>query len=398
MPKNIAWVLGMFETGLTAARSLGRADIPVIGVDSDPSIPGCFSRYVHFLKAPSPLTHPDDLAEWFVRQGKQLDAPGVLLPATDIYVEFISHYRDALSPYFKFALPSVSVVGALIDKFSHARLAKAHGEKCPETYEISSKAQSERLARCLKYPVFLKGQCPYQWQIHFNNKGFLVDNPQELVEYYSQSEQAELGAIVQEIIPGPATQNFEVSFYRSIQSEARILALLGVRKIRQYPPNFGSGSLVETGHYPEVISRSLRFAEAIDFRGIGNIEYKLDVRNGEYYLIDLNARLWLQNVQADRCGINFPLIAYHDIIGEAIKTQTEFPDGIKWMDLIGDFQAFWFDFRNGDLDIGSWLKSLKGVRSYATLAWDDPMPVLHEFEYGLKFIKMPIYMLRHIQG
>jgi predicted ATP-grasp superfamily ATP-dependent carboligase len=289
-------------------------------------------------------------------------------------------------------------VDALLDKAAHVRLAETHGEKCPVTCEIFSSAQAQELAGSLRYPVFLKGQRPHLWRKHFNNKGYLVENAQEFVRYCRESERVQLGAIVQEIIPGPATQNFEVSFYRSVQPKAQILALIGVRKIRQYPPNFGSGTLVETGHYPQVIERALRFAEAIDFRGIGNIEYKLDIRDDEYYLIELNARLWLQNVQADRCGINFPLIAYRDLLGELVNAQIEFPDDLKWMDLLSDFQSFWYEFRRGNLSLAAWLRSLRGVHSFATLAWDDPLPVLHEFEYGLKFMKMPLYVLRHSRG
>ena len=56
--RNRAWVLGMFETGLTAVRSLGRAGIPVTGVDWNPNMPGCFSRYGKFERAPSPVEEP----------------------------------------------------------------------------------------------------------------------------------------------------------------------------------------------------------------------------------------------------------------------------------------------------------------------------------------------------
>jgi predicted ATP-grasp superfamily ATP-dependent carboligase len=191
------------------------------------------------------------------------------------------------------------------------------------------------------------------------------------------------------------TNHFEVNFYRSVQSGHPILAIFSVRKIRQYPSKFGSGSMVESYVNPEVIERTLRFAEQIDFQGIGNIEYIYDNYSGVYYLVELNARLWQQNVQADHCGMNFPLIAYRDLLGEKQEPCLACKPGIKWMDVISDFQAFWEENRNGTLPFSSWLKSLKGTEVFATFAWDDWKPVLHEFEYGYKFIKFPLYVMRH---
>ncbi len=393
--RNRAWVLGMFETGLTAVRSLGRAGIPVTGVDWNPEMPGGFSRYEKFELAPSPVEKPQALLDWFLQKGRHTVLPGILLPATDAYVAFISQYREALTQYFLFALPPSQVVDALLDKYLHACLAEKMGDKSPNTVLIDEHVDLSALSSQMLYPAIIKARQTHIWKRVYSEKGFVVNSPKELIQTCNQILHNQLTAVVQEIISAPMTNHYEVSFYRSIQAGHPILAIFQVRKIRQYPSGFGSGSLVETFENAAVVERTLRFAEKIDFQGIGNIEYIYDEKTQDYYLVELNARLWQQNVQADYCGMNFPLLAYRDLLGEAQPALLKTLPGIKWMDLIEDFQSFWEQHKNGDLGTVEWIRSLKGVKVFATFAWDDWNPVLHEFEYGLKFLKLPFYLFRH---
>ena len=392
---NQAWVLGLFDTGVQAAHSLARQGITVIGVDCDPRMPGCRSRYIQAKITYSPMEEPKKLLSWLVNQGRNLASPGILLPATDAYTLFISHYRDELSPYFHFALPAPDVVEALFDKALHVRLAQRVGELCPPTYEVDDWRDAKVISESIKYPVFIKARFSHQWRKHFNNKGVIADNKQDFLSHIQHIQDYGEQVVVQEIIEGPTENHFEVNFYRSVRGDGEILALLGVRKIRQYPLGFGVGTLVETYHEPEVLHRALSFARAIDFRGIGNIEYKKDEHSGQYYLIELNPRLWQQNSQAEACGINFPLICYHDLLGKNVVPRMEFPDGVKWLDPMADFQAFLDLRKKGVLGVGTWLKSWRGVRAYSLLAWDDPLPVIVDLEYGLKLLKLPLYLFRH---
>ena len=78
------------------------------------------------------------------------------------------------------------------------------------------------------------------------------------------------------------------------------------RKIRQFPVEFGIGTTMESFHDPLVKRIGLDFMENIGYRGIGSIELKLDDRTGKYMMIELNPRLWAQNIQATCAGVNFP--------------------------------------------------------------------------------------------
>ena len=392
--KNQAWVLGLFDTGVQAGRSLARMGIPVIGVDSDPKMPGTRSRFIQAKIACSPLEQPETFAAWLINEGRQLASPAVLLPTTDAFTLLISRYREILAPYFRFALPAPEIVEALLDKALHARLAQQYGELSPLTYEVNGMGDVASLACQIEYPVFIKARFAHSWRQHFTHKGFVARDEKEFLERIGQVLVIGEGIVVQQIISGRPECHFEVNFYRSVQGDGEILALMGVRKLRQYPSGFGIGTLVETYHEPEVITRTLDFVRAIDFRGVGNIEYKKDEKTGKYYLIELNPRLWQQNSQADVCGINFPFIVYRDLLGIAPSPCVEFPDGVKWLDPMADFQAFLDCRRRGELGVSSWLRSWRGARAFSLLARSDPLPLLHDIEYGLKLLKLPLYLLK----
>jgi predicted ATP-grasp superfamily ATP-dependent carboligase len=111
-------------------------------------------------------------------------------------------------------------------------------------------------------------------------------------------------------------------------------------------------------------------------------------------LIELNPRLWQQNAHATASGINFPLIQYRDLTGPPPAPRVAFKSGVRWLDAVADFQAFWAYRQAGELSAREWLASLRGTRSFATFAFDDPGPYLKANRWGLKYLRAPVYALR----
>lgn len=392
---NTAFVLGLFDTGLGAIRSLGRLGIPVIGLDSDPRMPGFKSRFCIAKLCPDPIHQPDELARFLLKEGKQLGQPGILFPATDAFVLFLSRYRDDLSTYFRFAIPSPKVLESIVNKRLQYELAEKVGTPYATTFYPETMNDVQRIKNEVEYPAFIKPYYGHLWREKFggNHKGFKVHNPQELVSRFEEISPTGLQAMVQSLILGPNTNHYKVNVYMSTAGEP--LAAFTLRKIRQYPTEFGVGTLVESVHYPELVDLGLKFFEGIGYRGIGSIEFKKDERDGKLKMIELNPRLWQQNIQATVCGINFPLIQYLDLTGQTPVPQTTFTEGVKWWDAQADFQAFWDYFKRGELSPWSWIRSWIGAKAFNTFAWDDLGPFFKNNEYGLKYIRAPLYALRN---
>src|SRR5205823_5757120 len=146
LDRPTAYVGGMFDTGLAAMRSLGRNGIPVVGLDPDPRQPGFRSRFGTGAQCPDPVHEPDRLLDYLVAAGKRQDQPGVLLPSSDAWVLFISRRRAELEPYFRFALPSLEVVEATLDKRRQYELAEKVGTPFPRTYYPNTVEEARHVA------------------------------------------------------------------------------------------------------------------------------------------------------------------------------------------------------------------------------------------------------------
>ena len=390
-----ALVCSLFDTGLAAVRSLGRAGVPVIGLDSNSREPGFKSRYVRGLRCPDPVLDAECLVDYLTELGQQQDEPGVLIPASDAWVLFISRNRDQLQPYFRMRMPTSDVIEALVDKRRQYQLAERVGTPYPRTFYPTTLDEARECAAHVDYPAFLKPYYGHLWREQFGgaHKGFKVHNPDELLGCFGAALESGQPVMVQSIILGPNTNHFKVCAYLDEQGDT--LAVFTLRKIRQYPVEFGVGTLVESVWDDELRELGLSFMRAIGYRGIGSVEFKRDDRDGKLKLIELNPRLWQQNAQAAACGVDFPLIAYRDMIGEHPRPVCTFPRGVKWLDAAADVQAAWDYFRRGELSPGSWLGSLRGVQSFATFAVDDPLPFLRNYDFGLKGLRLPWYLLRH---
>jgi D-aspartate ligase len=367
-----AFVLGMGVNGLGVARSLGEVGIRVTGLDVTRGAPEFFSRYCEPLVCPSPEAEPKRVLELLLAEGKRLDRPAVLLPTSDAFVGFMSRYRAELQRWFLFALPPPSVVEGLVDKWLQHQMAVRAGIPCPRTFHPGSAPEVARIKNLIDYPALLKPCRSHLWAPVFGTKGFRIDSPTDLERRLAEIAPSGLDVIVQAIVPGPNTNYDQVTAYFDDSNQP--LALFTHRKIRQYPTDFGLGTLIESVRAPDAEELAARLLERLHYRGIAGIEFKRDARTGELILIEVNARLGLKNILGNRCGVNFPLIAYLDLTGQKPAPVTHYRAGVRFLVVGKDFRAFLDYYRRGELGPLEWVRSVMTARVFPYFAWRDPLP------------------------
>ena len=143
-----------------------------------------------------------------------------------------------------------------------------------------------------------------------------------------------------------------------------------------------------------VVAGATRFCQAIGYRGIAGLEYKLDREDNQYKLLDFNPRLMLSDSLTAHCGINFPLMQYLDLTGQPPAPVHEVPEGVKWLDTIADFHSFQQYHARGELGFRDWLHSMRGARVFALFAWDDPLPFLVARKFGLSYGRVLEYAIK----
>jgi predicted ATP-grasp superfamily ATP-dependent carboligase len=206
-------------------------------------------------------------------------------------------------------------------------------------------------------------------------KVVVVYSQVELISEYERVSSADAPFMVQEIILGGDDAIFD--YLALWDAGGRELAWLTKRKLRQYPPLYGDGSLQITIEAPEVADLSRHLLRAINYRGFVGVEFKFDARDHTYRLMEVNARTHSSNQLAISAGVDFPWIGYQYLTGCVLDTQAPKPFrlGVKLLNEELDVQAYLALRKSGTLKRWRWLHSLRGSKA-AIGAWDDPLPLI----------------------
>jgi predicted ATP-grasp superfamily ATP-dependent carboligase len=382
-----AIVLGMTVNGLGVVRGLGRHEIRAIAVEKHADWSGRFSRYARPLICPDPQTDSDGFFEFLVSLSRKYPN-AVLLPTDDIYVLFIAQNEEKLRPHFRFYLPKKETMLKLLNKKSQYQLAVDHGVPMPKTFFPKTLEEAKGIAYKLEFPVIIKGVYSHEWKSLFGlKKGIIAKDRNAFLDVYGEiGKKTQIETMVQEVMTGDDTRHCKICAYLNKNSEPILTFTL--RKLRQYPCDFGVGCAVESVWLPEVAEIGLNFMKSINYVGVGSIEFKRDARDEKLKMIEMNSRLWAQNSLPEACGMNFPYTAYLDILGEKVERKDRFAEGVKWVDLDSDWSSFKGYHAQGRLSFPEWIKTYRGRIVFAEFTWDDPGPFLYSMGFGLRLVKL----------
>lgn len=373
---------------LDLARNLGRHGIPVIGLAPDPSTPARGSRYVRIRRGPDATVDSEAYLADLMRLGEGLGQRAVLFPMGDQDVLAVSGARDRLAAHFDFVLADVETVRRLVSKATLAELASAAGVPGPATATPADEAAVAELAATLPFPVILKPGTSPSWRrpeveaafsaagLSPRSKAIECRDGDELLDRYRLVAAFDRDVVVQEVIPGPDANLVYVPSY--VSRDGATVATFAGRKVRIYPIGFGSASCARTIDEPRAEELARRLLTGVGFRGLAGVELKLDPRDGEYKLIEVNVRFGLWDGLGARVGVDLAHLAYRDAIGEPIEEPRPTRYDAVWLDVGRDLQAA-LDYRRRDgLGPVEYMRSLRGRRMVMTLAADDPRPAALE--------------------
>jgi D-aspartate ligase len=372
-----AVVLGLSPTGLVAVRSLGRMGVPVFGVADTRWPVGRASRYCRFLRDLSTVSSrgdADGLCEGLVRLAEGLGERPVLYVTDDRHIELLGSHFETLAEHFRLSTDYRISGLAVLDKRSFYELCERHGLDYPATRWPRTPDEVERLGRELRFPALLKPALAHHFYHSIGPKKVVVVNStSELVDAYRKYSRVPGDLLIQEVIPGSDDRIWISIVYTDRHSEPK--AVFVGRKLRQFPPHYGSASLAESVANADVEAISLRFLRALGFRGIASLEFKEDSRDGRLRMIEVNPRLDLASSLCGRAGVDIVRAAYFDLVGETAPTVDQV-DGVRWVFLLQDLRSALRMSRAGEISLSEWMRSLGGVRSEAVFAGDDPGPAI----------------------
>jgi D-aspartate ligase len=368
-------VVGGDYQGLGIVRSLGRHHVPVCIIDDEFSI-GRFSQYATYAVQVRNLREEAQAVEAVLDVGRRLGLQGwVLYPTRDETVAAFARHRSALTEWFRVPTPGWSAVQWMWDKRNTYRLAQELGIPTPRTWQVCDVGDLDRIDAIP--PVAIKPAIKEHFLYATKAKAWRANTRAELAARFAHA--ADLvgpgEVMIQELIPGDGCHQFA---YCAFFKEQQAVGSMVVRRRRQHPPEFGrSSTFVETVDLPLLETLSERFLRAIDYYGLVEVEYKRDPRDGQFKLLDVNARTWGYHTLGPRAGVDFPYLLFADQLGEPVEP-CRARAGVRWIRLLTDLPAGALEILSGRLKWHEYVGTLRSVHTEAVLSREDPLPGLVE--------------------
>ena len=361
---------------LSIMRSLGSQGIVTHGVDADTHSPGMTSRYCrrkyhHDLDE----SQPEKLLERLLEIGKEIGRSSLLIATSDETAVFVAQYREALGEFYLYPKNSPDIIQQLMSKKGMYDLACRHNVPTPHTQFPQNIDDVTRYAEGASFPIMLKAIFGNRLQQRTGKKMVLVRTVEELLHNYKLLEDPDdPNLMLQECIPGGDDEVYIFNGYFDANSEC--LAPFTGHKIRQFPIHVGCASLGICKWNEDVARLTMDFMKTIGYRGILDIGYRLDPRDGKYKVLDINPRIgqaFRMFVAED--GLDVVRDMYLDLTGQA--RQAVVPrEGRRWMIEDFDIISTYDYFREGSLTVGEWLRSFKRLEEGLWFSWKDPWPFI----------------------
>jgi D-aspartate ligase len=368
-------VIGGDFQGLGVARSLGRRGYPVCIIDDERSI-ARYSRYTtHFVRVKN-LRDEEETIKTVMEVGKRLNLKGwVLYPTRDETVAAFSHHRDALSEWFRVPTPAWNSIQWTWDKRNTYQLAEKLGIAIPKTWFPRSVDDLQKIDS--GFPIVIKPAIKEHFFYETKAKAWRADNPEELVKLFQQAAAfVPPGEImIQDLIPGGSEQLFGYcAFFKDGVAQGTMVT----QYQRQHPPQFGrSCTLVKTVDLPVVEELATRFLKAVAYYGLAELEFKLDPRDGQYKLLDVNARTWGYHSLGAAAGVDFSSMLFDDQLGQLVEPARARP-GVRWIRFVTDIPTGILTVLRGRLSPWKYLQSVLGSDTESVFSFDDPLPSVVE--------------------
>ncbi|HUZ54527.1 MAG TPA: hypothetical protein VMU94_18635 [Streptosporangiaceae bacterium] len=285
--------------GLGVLRSLGRCGVPVYAITEPGLPPAAVSRYTtgRFVSRATGRERPESLVPGLMAAGQHIGRRSVIVSIDDEAAVLVAEHREELSEHF--LLPDVApgLPGRLASKTGLFELCRQHGIPAPASVTPGSGDEVAELAATARFPVVVKNADPWQRRRHpVVPSTTVLDSPDELLALVGRgsgyvadgSAERAPGLILQEYLPIEQAEDWISHLYADADSDC--VVMLTGRKVRSWPPYAGLTASACTVFNPELAALAERFCKEIGYSGIGDLDWRLDLRDGQYKLVDFNPR------------------------------------------------------------------------------------------------------------
>lgn len=307
------------RSSLVAARSLGRQGIDVIGCSYKKDSAGFFSKYCSKKYIyNSPLLD----VKKYVNDIKEIidkEKPDLFLPINEETLLPLLSEREFFESKIKLPLPEKEILEKTFDKTESLELVKKLNIPAPKLIDANFQD--------INFPVIARPK--YSREIRDNKivsqKLSYIFSLNELLSFQSSD------FFFQEYIPGKG-----YGFY-ALFDRGEPKAYFMLKRINEVPFTGGPSSLRESVYEEDLKEYGLKILTELRWHGLAMVEFRRDLRDGQFKFIEINPRLWGSLSLAIHSGVDFPYLLSKMAQGRKIETNFDYKLGIKSRWLFGDF-------------------------------------------------------------
>ena len=372
---------------LGIVRTLGRLGVRVYVVDTRRGSPASQSRYCAGSYIWDFATAGEaDTISFLIDVGESLGPGCLLFPTCDENAILAASHHEELSKWFAYPAQSSELARSLVSKKEMYFLAKEHGIPVPQTSFPQTVEEIVAFSRTASFPVVAKGIDGARLKRALGAGVIIAENQADLLEIYSRLDKPDYcNLMLQEYIPGGDDSVWMCNGYFNSDSDC-LFGITG-KKIRQYPAYTGQTSLGICLRNDVIYETTVRWMKALGYKGILDIGFRYDQRDGSYKLLDVNPRLGATfRLFVGEDGMDVVRAQYLHLTGQTVHASNA-QVGRKWIVEDADIISCLHYLRDRALGFSEWITSYWGVQEGAWFSTDDWRPVIH---VGTQFLLKPV--------
>jgi len=294
-----------------------------------------------------------------------------LIATSDRWIDFLVSNRSSLEQVYDTVLQaSNDVLAICTDKLLFAHWCDENNVAAPRLYQLD--AQDLLPDAELNYPLLLR---PYKGVMNTGGSGVpkaveVVDRT-SLRRWLKTFRDARVQPIVTQSLLGFNLTQYSVGLVRNGEKMVSFVA----EKLRPLADQCAVGCYVVLRENSAVEKLAREVANRIDYFGIAEFEILHVKETGENYLIEINARPWIQYELGPRSGRNLLQVL---LDAPAYDSSREKKSGIHWLDFNDDlFNCFSRSvgvMRRGEVSLFGYFVSLLRANAFAKWHPGDQRP------------------------
>ena len=371
---NPVVLLGGRENCLAVTRNFGRLGIKVYVS----GLKGCHALYSRHCYRSFPvecgISAGQAWHELLIDSPSQELQGAIVFALCDESLEFLATHHDALVSRYKLPAFAPDLNIAMLDKLETLVRARAVGIPTPNFWVAHTRADLEAIRTKIQTPVMVKPLNSRAFVDEFGCKLFIVDGGFDaVVEKVELCHAHGIKVMVMEIIPGP--DNLLSSFNTCRTAPGEMLYEYTKSIIRRWPVNRGGATFHRSIWLPETAAMGRKLFDRIGWEGIGNVEFKRDMRDGQLKIIEVNGRFTAAQRLITEAGAPIDLIVYCHLTRQPQPHFDSYSQTRLFWYPLRDFFAFLQMRRAGQISFAKWLRSLHaGPLLLSVASFRDPLP------------------------